>query len=282
MNRETGNPPHRDGPHKKSLGRSALQRKMRTIAALQHRLRPSQVPLLQRWGVAVSYQANGLPGGDYYDFFRLADGRHLALVVADASGHGGAAAVLVAQVRAFLHSCPLTCGHARSPFCPVEGCTIPPPGVILGHLSHLLEENSLSEQFMTAFYGVLATDTGTLHYANAGHPPPRWWRSALGTVEPVPDRAGPPLGLGLSDAYPEASISLEPGDVLALYSDGLVDAHRRRDGPFGVHRLDAAIRKGAAGGPEAVSREVMDSLEQYLAGEECDDDVTLVVLARQR
>ena len=90
------------------------------------------------------------------------------------------------------------------------------------------------------------------------------------------------MGLGLSDAYPEASISLEPGDLLTLYSDGLVDAHRRRDGPFGVHRLDAAIREGAADGAEAVRRKVMDSLEQYLGGEECDDDVTLVVLARQR
>jgi sigma-B regulation protein RsbU (phosphoserine phosphatase) len=223
-----------------------------------------------------------LPGGDYYDFFPLADGRRLALIVADASGHGGAAAVMVAQVRAFLHSCPLTCGHARSPFCPVEGCTIPPSGAILGHISLLLEENSLSEQFMTAYYGVLATDCGTFQYANAGHPPPRWWRSALGTIESVPDCAGPPLGLGLSDVYLEASISLEPGDVLALYTDGLVDAHRRRGRPFGVHRLDAAIREGAADGAEAVRRKVMDSLEQYLAGEESGDDVTLVVLARQR
>jgi sigma-B regulation protein RsbU (phosphoserine phosphatase) len=154
--------------------------------------------------------------------------------------------------------------------------------VILAHLGHLLEENSLSEQFMTAYYGVLATATGTLQYANAGHPPPRWWRSALGTIEPVQGCSGPPLGLGLAAVYPEASISFEPGDVLALYSDGLVDAHRRRDGPFGVHRLDAAIREGAADGAEAVRREVMHSVEQYLAGEECDDDVTLVVLARQR
>src|SRR5262249_11051368 len=276
------NPPRRRGLRKKSSGRSALEREMHTIAALQHCLRAGQVPPSEGWAFAINYHVNGMPGGDYYDFFPLAEGRRLALIVADASGHGGAAAVLVAQVRAFVHSCPLTCGHAISPFCPLDGCTIPPPGVILGHLDHLLEENSLSEQFMTAYYAVLATDTGTLRYANAGHPPPRWWRSAAGRMEPVPDCAGPPLGLGLSGgAYPEASISLEPGDVLALYTDGLVDAHHRRNGPFGVHRLDAAIREGAAAGAEAVRRKVMDSLERYLAGEECDDDVTLVLLARQ-
>ena len=90
------------------------------------------------------------------------------------------------------------------------------------------------------------------------------------------------MGLGLSEVYSEASISLEPGDVLALYTDGLVDAHRRRGRPFGVHRLDAAIGEGAMDGAEAVRRKVMESLEQYLAGEESDDDVTLVVLSRQR
>src|SRR5262245_11687008 len=116
------NLPHRHGPRKKSSNRSALEREMRTIAALQHRLMPSEVPPLAGWSVAISYQVNGMPGGDYYDFFPLADGRHLALMVADASGHGGAAAVMVAQVRSFLHSCPLTCGHAMSPFCPVPGC----------------------------------------------------------------------------------------------------------------------------------------------------------------
>jgi sigma-B regulation protein RsbU (phosphoserine phosphatase) len=72
---------------------------MRTIAALQHRLMPSRVPPLKGWDVAISYQVNGLLGGDYYDFFPLADSRRLALIVADASGHGGAAAVMVAQIR---------------------------------------------------------------------------------------------------------------------------------------------------------------------------------------
>jgi sigma-B regulation protein RsbU (phosphoserine phosphatase) len=253
---------------------------MRTIAAVQHRLMPSHLPQLEGWDTAISYLVNGSPGGDYYDFFPLAGGRRLALAVADASGHGGAAAVMVAQVRAFLHSCPLTCGHALAPFCPLEGRTNPPPGVVLGHLSHLLEENSLSEQFMTAYYGVLDTDTGAFQYANAGHPPPRWWRAALGAIEPGPDCAGPPLGLGLSEAYSQARITLEPGDVLALYSDGLVDARPGHGGPFGLRRLDAAIREGAAGGAEAVKRKVMGSWEQFLAGEEHEDDVTLVVLAR--
>src|SRR5262245_35284778 len=97
----------RPEPRKKASGPRALQLEMERIAALQHHLLPRQVPSFQGWDIAIKCVVNPTPGGDYFDFFPLADGRRLALVVADASGHGGAAAVTVAQVRTFLHSCPL-------------------------------------------------------------------------------------------------------------------------------------------------------------------------------
>jgi sigma-B regulation protein RsbU (phosphoserine phosphatase) len=272
----------RRGLHKKAPGHRALQLEMQRIAALQHHLMPRQPPYFKGWGIAISYLVNHTPGGDYYDFFPLADDRRLALLVADASGHGGAAAITVAQVRTFLHSCPLTCGHSFYPFCPLEGCACPPPGVILAHLSRLLEENTLSDHFMTAYYAVLALDTGSFLHANAGHPPPRWWRAALGTVEVVPDCAGPPLGIGLADTYSQASVRLDPGDLLVFFTDGLVEARNRRHGAFGITRLDTAIREGAANGAEAVKGQVMDSWQKFLAGQPCEDDVTLVVLGRAR
>jgi sigma-B regulation protein RsbU (phosphoserine phosphatase) len=273
---------HERGLRKKTTGPRALQQEMQRIAALQHRLMPRQTPSFKGWDIAVSYLVNHSPGGDYYDFFPLADDRRLALVVADASGHGGAAAITVAQVRTLLHSCPLTCGRAFSPFCPVKGCASPQPGEILAHLSRLLEENTLSDHFMTAYYGVLALDTGTFLHANAGHPPPRWWRAALDTVEVVSDCAGPPLGIGLADTYSQARIRLDPGDLLVLFTDGLVEARSPRHGAFGITRLDTAIREGAADGAEAVKCKAMDSLQKFLAGEPCEDDVTLVVVGRAR
>jgi sigma-B regulation protein RsbU (phosphoserine phosphatase) len=253
---------------------------MQRIAALQHHLMPRQTPAFKGWDIAISYLVNHSPGGDYYDFFPLADGRRLALVVADASGHGGAAAITVAQVRTFLHSCPLTCGHSFSPFCPVKGCAFRPPGVILAHLSRLLEENTLSDHFMTAYYGVLAVDTGTFLHANAGHPPPRWWRAALGTVEAVPDCPGPPLGIGLAGTYSQTSIRLDPGDLLVFFTDGLVEARSGRHGAFGMSRLDTAIREAASKGAEAVKGQVMTSRKKFLGGKPGEDDVTLVVVGR--
>jgi serine phosphatase RsbU (regulator of sigma subunit) len=268
--------------HKKTSGYRALHQEMQRIAALQHQLMPRQTPDFKGWDIAFNYLVNHSPGGDYYDFFPLVDDRRLAVLVADASGHGGAAAITVAQVRTFLHSCPLTCGHSFSPFCPVKGCALPPPGVILAHLSRLLEENTLSDHFMTAYYGVLALDTGNFLHANAGHPPPRWWRAALGTVEAVPDCPGPPLGVGLADTYSQASIRLDPGDLLVFFTDGLVEARSRWHGAFETTRLDTAIREAAAQGAEAVKCKVMDSWQKFLAGKPCEDDVTLVVLGRVR
>jgi sigma-B regulation protein RsbU (phosphoserine phosphatase) len=135
---------------------------------------------------------------------------------------------------------------------------------------------------MTACYGVLGLDTGTFLYANAGHPPPIWWRAALGTAEVVPDCTGPPLGIGLADTYSQASIRLDPGDLLVFFTDGLIEARSGRRGSFGMTRLDTAIREGAANGPEAVKCKVMDSWQKFLAGKPCEDDVTLVVLGRAR
>src|SRR5262249_15301495 len=149
---------------------------------------------LPGWQVAAHYAVSSCPGGDYYDFLPLADGRVLFLV-GDASDEGAPATVLIALVRVMLHSCPLNSGVERLPFCPMRGEILQPPHVILGNLNRVLVENSLEEQYMTAFCSLLSPTEGTLHYASAGHPPPLWWRARQGVVESVRDIIGQPLGL---------------------------------------------------------------------------------------
>lgn len=256
-----------------------IRQEMRDIAALQRRLLPRQAPQMDGWHIAVYYGDGARPGGDYYDFFPLPDGR-LAFVIADASGHGGAAAVMVAQVRTLLHSCPLSSGQGRGPFCPLLGVETQPPHVVLGHLDRILEENSLEGHFMTAFYGVLAPRSGALRYSSAGHPLPRWWRASTRTVEPLPDVGGPPLGLGLAVPYAQGEIAIGSGDVLVCYTDGLNEARNYQNKQFGLHELDAAIEKSASGGSEAIKLRVQTSLGRFLAGDGPQDDVTLLVIER--
>jgi sigma-B regulation protein RsbU (phosphoserine phosphatase) len=252
---------------------------MRAIAELEHRLLPRHVPELPGWRIAVFYGDGSRPGGDYYDFLPLPDGE-LGLLVTDASGHGGPAAVMVAQVRTLLHSCLWSGGRAPETRCPLGLRTIPPPRILLGALDRILEENSLPDQFLTAFYGVLSPCSKALRYANAGHPPPRWWRASTSTVEPLPDIGGPPLGIGLTPGYAEAVITLSPGDVLTCYSDGLTEAWNELGQAFGLDRLDAALRESAAQGAEVVKCHMLTLFDQFLAGRRPHDDVTVLALER--
>src|ERR1022692_2310726 len=100
----------------------------------------------------------------------------------------------VGGARMVRHSCPLTSGQDRAPFCPVHGLTQTPP-IILSRLNRVLVENSLAEQFMTAILGQWNPESAQFDFVGAGHPLPRYWRQASQRMETVSDRAGLPLGI---------------------------------------------------------------------------------------
>jgi sigma-B regulation protein RsbU (phosphoserine phosphatase) len=256
-----------------------MLRQLVTLGALQRRLLPRTVPQPIGWQVAVHYEVGRWPGGDYYDFLPLPDGRIL-MAVADASDHGAPAAALVAMTRVVLHSCPLSSGVEQLPFCPVLEPVLQPPHILLGHLNRVLAENSLEEQFLTMFCGVLDPVDGNFHYANAGHPAPRWWHASSRTVESLRDAGGLPLGVEAHAAYHHKRIVIEPGDVVVFASDGLTAAQNELGQIFGCGRLDEVLRQSAPGGAEAVKAAVVAQLEDFLSRQDPEDDVTLVVVGR--
>ena len=251
----------------------------RRIADLQRHLLPREIPQPAGWHIASHYSVSPWPSGDYYDFMPLLDGR-IVMAVADASGHGGLPAVMVAITRVMLHSCPLSSGHQRQPFCPLQGTVVQPPHIVLAHLNRILIENSLEGQFMTAFYAVLNPLDGTLHYANAGHPTPRWWRAVPNHVEAVRDVVGFPLGFEPHAVFHQGRMEIEPGDVLVCYSDGLTEARNDPGELFGRERLDAALRESARCSAEDIKSCILDCLDAFLVGRAPQDDLTLVVVER--
>jgi sigma-B regulation protein RsbU (phosphoserine phosphatase) len=132
---------------------------------------------------------------------------------------------------------------------------------------------------MTAFYGVLDLNSGLVQYANAAHPTPRR-RCAAGDVEPVSAVGGPPQGVGLSAGYAQASFTLEQGDALVLYTDGLTEACNDKGEAFGASRLDAALRDAPSLDPGALVCGVVAARDEFLAGARVQDDVTLLAIAR--
>lgn len=257
-----------------------MARQIRMMGDWQRHLLPRKTPDPPGWQIAAHYAVGAYPGGDYYDFLTLPDGRILFLI-GDASDEGGPACALVALVRVMMHSCPLNSGVGRLPFCPMSGEVVQAPHIILGNLNRVLVENSLEEQHMTVLCGLLSPLEGELHYANAGHLAPRWWHARTRTVELLRSPTGLPLGLDVHASYHHQRVAIEPGDVLLAYSDGITTALNKAGYAFGQGRLDDALRDLAPQGAQTLKNGLVARLSDFLDERDSQDDVTLLVFERQ-
>lgn len=207
----------------------SLDRELQTVGEIQRSLLPETLPLIPGFELAAHYQTSARAGGDYYDFFPLADGAW-GLFIADVSGHGTPAAVLMAITHAIAHAKPRT--HT-------------PPAALLKYLNERLAKvYTRGGTFITAFYAVLDPTTRMLNYSRAGHNPPRLVREDR--VISIDGEGGLPLGILGSQEYAQATVQLEPGDLLLLYTDGITEAMAPARGEprrelFGLERLDALL-----------------------------------------
>jgi sigma-B regulation protein RsbU (phosphoserine phosphatase) len=238
----------------------AAEYELRAIADLQHGLLPAAVPAVPGLDVAVHYRTANRAGGDYYDFFPLPGGR-LGVLVADVSGHGTPAAVLLAITHSLAHT-----------FCDCPDR----PGAFLAHLNrHLAEKYTVTTgHFVTALYAVFDPAADKLTYAVAGHPPPRL--ATGGRWDAAPAALRLPLGVSAREPqYPEQTVRLPAGGAVALLTDGITDAADPTGEPFGDARLDAALR--GDGPAEAVVGRVLGALDAHAGGPGTDDRTLLVV-----
>lgn len=236
----------------------------RVIADLQQSLLPSELPRVPGLDVAAHYRTAHRAGGDLYDFFPLPGGR-LGVLVADVSGHGSPAAVLMAITHSLAHSYP---GDPAS------------PGALLGHLNAHLARRYVGAtgNFVTAFYAVFDPVSRTVTYASAGHPAPRL--RAAGAADWHPLAAGQSLPLGVSATrgdYSEGVAPFRPGDRVALYTDGLTDATDRNGDPFGPGGVDGPAERAPSAAAEI--RRVLADLDRFTDGLPVADDRTLVVVS---
>lgn len=243
-----------------------LDKEMQVVGEIQRSLLPQTLPKLAGFEFAAHYRTSARAGGDYYDFFPLPDGK-LGIFIADVSGHGTPAAVLMAITHAIAHTQP---GKHE------------PPGAMLSHLNHhLARAYTTSGTFVTAFYGSLDPQTRELCYAVAGHNPPRLVSG--GKVLSVEASGGLPLGVLPDSTYSEARGQLKPGDLLVLYTDGITEAvaRNRLPGPgtlFGTERLDEVLGAcGQASAADCVER-VRGSIEDYSGPDAPRDDQTMIAI----
>ena len=251
-----------------------IQGQVDQIAEIQRALLPPEIPRIPGLSVAADYATFDRAGGDYYDIAPLPPDPERpgdaawGFLISDASGHGPASAVVVAMMHAILYAYP---SRPRG------------PAEILEHLNRRLFARRIGNTFVTAFCAMYRPADRSLTYACAGHNPPLL-RRADGVLARLDGGAGPPLGILDAVGAGEETVTLSPGDVALLYTDGITEAESPKGTMLGEEGLSAALAAAAAraGGAGDILREVLRRLRGHEAGTRPGDDQTVVVLRGER
>jgi serine phosphatase RsbU (regulator of sigma subunit)/CHASE3 domain sensor protein/anti-sigma regulatory factor (Ser/Thr protein kinase) len=226
---------------------------------LQRSLLPESLPVIPRAALAARYrpaEVGSEVGGDWYDVLTLPDAR-VVIAIGDVVGHGVRAAAIMGQLRSALRAYALE-GHG--------------PGESLDRLKAMVRTTSGAGMIGTVLMGLYDPASGSLRYASAGHPPPIV-RTPDGEVEFLNDGRGTPLAVGVQAAE-EGTATLEPGALLLLYTDGLVERRSERLGA-GLERLERAVREGPAEADALVDHVLAALAEEGPSA----DDVALLAIS---
>jgi sigma-B regulation protein RsbU (phosphoserine phosphatase) len=230
-------------------------------------------PEVPGYELASRYEAAREVGGDFFDLFRMRRrGRPLSVVIADVTGKGIAAALLMAFSRPLLHAA-------------IDNTT--GPAAALERTNQILVQERRSSLFITALCATLALPSGRMRLANAGHEPPLIIPGDGSAVHAV-DVEGPLLGAFGSLGLFEAEIELDAGDVVLFYTDGVTDAQAASGERFEDRRLLAAIEasRGGPGAGHGAAAEIVESIRaavtDFQAGVAPADDITIVAIGRLR
>jgi sigma-B regulation protein RsbU (phosphoserine phosphatase) len=237
--------------------------------ALARRIQRSFVPLtspdIPGYEIASHYEAAREVGGDFFDVFRLrSHAGRLAIVIADVTGKGIAAALLMAFARPLLHSA-------------IDNTAA--PVAALDRTNRILAQERGSALFITALCAILELRTGRLRVANAGHEPPLIVPAGDGPMRWLSD-SGPLLGAFADLDLTECVTDLDEGDLVVLYTDGVTDARAVSGERFGDDRLVATVEAQRASPPVDVVRALAAAVRDYQTGMPPADDVTIVAIRR--
>lgn len=246
--------------------RQRLENELAIAREVQTQLFPREVPQVPGVELEAICRPARLVSGDYYDFIRLGPTR-LAIALADISGKGISAALLMASLQAALRSQLMREGlDDQSPQ--------PSTAEIVAHLSRHLFLNTSEERYATLFLAIYDAQTHRLSYTNAGHLPPlcilgdRVQR--LATDDTV-------IGLFGNVQFHEATVDIAADSVLVIYSDGLTDPENKRGELFGADRLGEVAQRSQGRSPQEIAAAMLKSAEQWNASAEQTDDMTIIV-----
>jgi sigma-B regulation protein RsbU (phosphoserine phosphatase) len=239
-----------------------LERDLELAAKVQRQLLPHTVPALSGARISAHTEPAQVVGGDYFDFFAYPNG-HQGITIADVMGKGLSASMLMSNVQASLR---------------ILGPEHPQLDALAKRLNELFLHNIKLVSFISMFLLRIDEAAGILHYCNAGHNPAILWQAAARTMDWLKP-TGPAIGLTKHAVFKSKEVNFSPGDVLLMYTDGLIEAQNSKGEDFGKERLTAFVEKHNHLSTDAFLTELRESARDF-AGE-FHDDVTLVVIKKE-
>lgn len=239
-----------------------LQEELRLAREIQKKLLPKGPPDVAGYDVAGRSEPAKRVGGDYYDFLDLGENR-LGLCLADVSGKGITAALLMSNVQATIRS---------------QGRLAQDAGICVARSNDMLHASTDDDKFVTMFYGVLDTATHQLEYCNGGHNPPLLLSDSGDPT--LLKTGGPVLGVLPGFQYERGQVEFRPGQTLLVYSDGFSEAMNRRFEEFGEERMRASAERHAALPPEGLLETLTREVNDFCGDAPQADDMTIMAVRR--
>lgn len=243
------------------IEKERLEDEMRLAREIQERLLPGNIPVVEGLDIAALALSSREVGGDYYDLVPQGNGS-LLLAIADVTGKGVPAALLMANLQACLHT-----------MVPMD-LTMEE---FIGHMNRVICNNTSSDKFITAFTGIYLPRSRRFEYVNAGHNPPMLLR-ACGEMELL-ETGGLLLGVMKDMPYERGSVVLSPGDILMSFTDGVTEAMSKEGEEFHEDRLEAILRENQ----DCSAQEILDIVRQAIIDftgsvTQLSDDLTMIVI----
>jgi serine phosphatase RsbU (regulator of sigma subunit) len=242
--------------------RERLETEVQLARSIQQTFIPQSLPVHAAWQFAARWRTARQVGGDFYDVIELPNGKY-GLFIADVADKGMPAALFMALTRTLVRAAVLE---------------LDSPADVLRRVNDQLLPDTQQGMFVTAVYGVLDTSLGTFTYVNAGHNPPFWVKNN-GAVEKL-TRTAVALGVMEQPSMQERAISLEAGDNLLLYTDGLTEAFAPDGSLFGDSRLMDALSMIQASTADEVLIVVEERLNEFIESVPLGDDLTMLSVKR--
>ncbi|HEY42628.1 MAG TPA: PP2C family protein-serine/threonine phosphatase [Anaerolineae bacterium] len=258
---------HQSVVYSRSLEYQRVTQELQMAGDIQSSLLPTILPNIPGWQFAMTLEPAGETSGDFFDIIPLTDGK-IGIVVADVMDKGVGPALYMAISRTLIRTYAIELDSQ--------------PDTVFFATNERILTDTTSSLFVTAFYGVLNPKTGELTYCNAGHNPPYLLRSDGIADTHALIRNAIPIGIAEDTTWGNDTVLLQPGDALILYTDGIPDAQNHGGEFFGESSLVEVAKASLGKSAGDLQAAILDAVHQFVGGAPQYDDITLMVLVRDR